>query len=310
MKSVLTILFLPYLVFGSIFEISNSPVGIKSSGMSNSDLAVIHRGSFLSNPAILGFQKGAYLNSSYYNYFSDIYLAGVCYSHPDLVFDNSSTGFSMFSIDYGNFEDIETGYQYRPYELMLALSQGYSLFGVSAGVSVKYVYSSITSDHTSTGLMTDITFLYEIIEHKAAFSSGLFNLGSQLTRYYHTAEDIIPFTRTGFSYKLDKLPLTLTLVHEYFFAELNKNNFMTGLELKAKENLTVRAGYDISGPDKQIGTNSKSEKFSGLSFGTTIFINEYEFDIAYILRGELENEFGMSVNFNISEFINNKKGGQ
>lgn len=299
------ILLLPCMLFADIFLISDSGTSPRSSGMRNSDLA-IHRqnGSFYTNPAVMSDQDNKYFSSFYHNYFSDIFLTSVSYSHPDLILKNSSTGISVSTISYGGFSDIESGNSYTPYELLFAISQGYKIQKLMTGLNLKYAYSSITGDYTSSAVMIDIGLMYKLYDDRVVMAAGLFNAGIQLSDYYETSESIDHSFKAAASYSLDKLPLNINLQYENYAEE--KSRIAVGVELRAKENLTVRGGYDLNGVDKQAGTNNNKEKFSGLSFGTTLLMNNFEFDISYMLNGELEDEFGFSVGMNVSNLLMNK----
>lgn len=299
------ILLIPCMLFADIFMISDSGTEPRSSGMRNSDLA-IHRqnGGFYSNPAVMSDQRNKYFSSFYHNYFSDIYLTSVKYSHPDIVFKNAATGISVSTINYGKFSDIESGNSYTPYELMLTISQGYKIQKLMTGLNFKYAYSSVTDDYTSSALIIDVGLMYKLYNDRVVMAAGLFNAGIQLSDYYATSEEIEPAFKSAAAYSLVKLPLTINLQYEYYADE--KIRIAAGLELQAKDNLSVRAGYDINGIDKQTGTNNNKEKFSGLSFGTTLFLNDFEFDLSYMLNGELEDEFGFSVGMNLSNLLMNK----
>ena len=297
------LIFLPCTLLGGVFAISDSQINSRSSGMRNSDIAIVRQnGNFFSNPAIMSMQKEIQFSSVFHNYFSDVFLTGIIYSHPDLLLQGVSTGFSIASINYGSFTDIESGYQYRPYELMLTVSQGYLFSKILSGINVKYAYSSITSEYTSSAIILDVGLLYATDDQSFSFALGFFNAGFQLDRYYETTEDIPSYLKSGAGYKLKKVPLKITFQHEYYHRFTSR--YAAGLELDAKDNLVVRCGYDFNGAEKHIGTNSNKEKFGGLSFGATVFLNEFEFDLAYLINGELEDEFGLSINIKLTELLN------
>lgn len=301
----IVILLIPCLLFADIFMISDSGADPKSSGMRNSDLA-IHRpnAGFYSNPAVMSDQQDKYFSSFYHNYFSDVYLTSVKYSHPGLILKNAATGISVSTINYGKFSDIESGSTFTPYELLLTISQGYRLHSLMTGMNIKYAYSSLSGDYTSSALIMDAGIMYKLYNDRIVIAAALFNAGFQLNEYYGTSEDIESSFKTAVAYSLDKLPLTVNIQYEYFTDE--KTRLAAGIELQAKENLIVRGGYDLNGIDKQTGTNNNKEKFSGLSFGTTLLLSDFDFDISYLLNGELEDEFGFSVGMNVSNILMNK----
>ncbi len=304
MKKILPILF-PCALFASLFMSGGIDHDSKSSGMRGSDFAVIRSNNgFVLNPAKMAAdQNDLYLYSTYTRYFSDVYLAGTQYIHPDLILKNQSTGFSIATINYGEFVDYETGFTYTPYEMALSFSQGYSINEIMAGINVHYIYSSITSDHRSSAFSSDIAFLYSFMDGNTVFGAGVFNVGFQTDPYYRTRESVDPLIRTAVSYRIKNIPVTATLQNDYNIGDPDKFNLMAGFELEAKENLIVRLGYDSRGNDWQIGDNNTSEKFGGLSLGATILISEMEFDFSYSLNGGLENRFSMSAGIKLNKFI-------
>ncbi|MBU4487097.1 MAG: hypothetical protein KKD38_09240 [Candidatus Delongbacteria bacterium] len=298
----LTIILFPFIIFARVFMISDSNLNSRSSGLRNSDFALAsYNANNFSNPAFLTDQKDIFFSSTYYNYFTDVNLGNISLLYPGIFIEDCSTGFSLSSINYGNFKDIDSGYEYTPYEIMLTLSQGYMLKNIQMGMNLKYVYSSITTDYNSSAFISDIGSLYKFMDNKITVGLGIFNLGFQLDEYYQSRENVAAFLKTGLCYKLDKLPLNLTAQYEMSFDELSR--YAVGLEFDAKKNLIVRAGYDFSGSDKEIGTNSKSEKFSGLALGVTILLDSFGVDVSYLVNGELDDEFSITINFRAVELL-------
>ena len=162
------------------------------------------------------------------------------------------------------------------------------------GVNLHYIYSSITSDYKSSAFITDFASLYKLLNGKITAGAGIYDFGIQTDSYYESDEKIDTHLRTGVSYKLDKIPLSICFQYDYYLSDIDR--FAFGLELDAKKNLIVRTGYDFSGKDKEIGSNNKIEKFGGLSFGTTILFDAFGFDFSYIINGELDSEFCATVN--------------
>ncbi|MCB9207199.1 MAG: hypothetical protein H6611_07825 [Ignavibacteriales bacterium] len=116
------------------------------------------------------------------------------------------------------------------------------------------------------------------------------NLGSQITQYYSTSEDLPLDIRLGISKTLQHLPFT-------FFASLNKLNekydklgdrfqqFTFGGEFKMSKVVRLRFGYD----------NEKRKEYkiggtggiAGFSLGLGLLISKYNFDYAFSSLGSI-----------------------
>jgi len=301
MKKLLVIL-IPCAIFARAFIISDMNLNSRSSGLRYSDFALSAQYSNnFSNPAFMAQQSLMYFSSTYYNHFEDINSGSITLVYPDIFKQGSSTAFSLTSIDYGNFSDIDTGLEYNPYDLMIAVSQGVVVKNILLGANLKYVYSSISSEYSSSAFIMDFAAIYKLLNGKLTAGAGIFDIGIQTDGYYNSAEEVDPHIRTGMSYKLDKLPLKLCGQYDYYLSGINR--YATGLELDAKKNLIIRAGYDFSGQQKEIGSNSKIEKFGGISLGTTILFDAFGFDFSYIVNGELDEEFCATLNMRVMELL-------
>ncbi|HAQ61563.1 TPA: hypothetical protein DCR49_06135 [Candidatus Delongbacteria bacterium] len=298
----LWILLIPCSIFARVFLISDLNFNSRSSGLRNSDFALVsHYANPLSNPAFLALNSKTYFSSTYFNHFEDINSGSLSFAYPDLLVNGTSTAFSLSAVDYGSFSDIETGYEYNPYDVMLTVSQGLMYRNILLGANLKYVYSSITSEYSSGGFIVDVGSLYRFYDGRMSLGAGLFDVGFQTDKYYESSEEIDFHLRTGISYELEKMPLKMCFQYDYYFSELSR--YAIGLELDAKKNLTVRAGYDFSGTEKEIGANDKIEKFGGLSLGTSILIDAFGFDFSYIINGELDAEFCATLEMQIPEIF-------
>jgi len=299
----IAVLLIPLTSFASIFFISGSDYSSRSTGLRNSDFAVnSYHSCSITNPSFLAEQKEIYLTSSYYNYFKDINSGNITLLIPGLFAPaNVPLAISFSTVSYGTFENVELGTDYSPYEIMFVLSSGYKLNDVSAGINLKYIFSSINSDYSSSGIITDITGLYKFNMEKASIALGIFNLGVQIENYNGKDEDLDTYLKSGAGYRLEKLPLKLMIQNDLYFDGKIRN--AAGIEFAAKQNLIVRAGYEFSGKDMNIGTNTKSEQFSGMSLGATILLEDLGFDFSYSINGGIENEFAMTINMNLEDYI-------
>ncbi|MDD3045036.1 MAG: hypothetical protein PHF33_06250 [Candidatus Delongbacteria bacterium] len=301
MKIILLIL-LPITSYAGIFFISEADINSRTTGLRSSDFAVVsYAPNIVSNPSFLAGQESIYLVSSYHRHFTEVNSGSITFSHPNLIYKKIPLAVSISTISYGEFVSIDTGSNYSPYETMLVLSSAYKYKEVLFGVNLKYLYSSINNEYSSSGLIFDLASSYKLFSDKLFLSAGIFNTGFQIDEYYDENESVEGFIKTGVGYRLDKLPLTLMIQNDLYF--VGRTRTAAGVEFNAKENLTVRAGYELSIRDMNIGTATKNEQFSGLSLGATILFMDFGFDFSYLINGEMDNEFSMTMNLNLNKYL-------
>ncbi|MCK4980241.1 MAG: hypothetical protein KAS62_07585, partial [Candidatus Delongbacteria bacterium] len=190
-----------------------------------------------------------------------------------------------------------------PYDLMLTASAAKIIEGVSAGLNIKYFYSSI-EDYSSSGMAIDLSVLHDFFDGKINVGTGIYNLGFQFSAYNETKEDLPTSVRFGLGNKLTKLPLEVGFEIDYYLSD--QYGYSIGLEFQPKEHFLIRAGYDFSFTDKEIGTNSKIEKFAGTSLGISIPFNAYYFDFTYLINGELDTEFNLTAGIDLNNILDKK----
>lgn len=152
------------------------------------------------------------------------------------------------------------------------------------GVNLKYIYSSI-DELSSTGIAGDIGLQYLIPESGWNFGFSIQNLGSQLTYYSYTEENLPTTVQLGFSKKLAHTPLQLF----FSFNRLNDENrfdyFNAGVEFTLSKVIQLRFGFDNNErKDLKIGSSSG---LAGISFGLGINLSDYNFNYAYSSMGSI-----------------------
>jgi hypothetical protein len=258
--------------------------------------------SVYSNPAGLLFSDRVNINLSYSNYFADISLSNITYIDPE-IFKTIPVAFSIAYMDYGQFTNIENNSTYHPFDLMLTASAAKTVEGIASGLNVKYFYSTI-ENYSSSGMAIDLSILHEFLDGKINVGAGIYNFGFQLSSYIETKEDLPTSVKFGIGNKLSKLPVEIGIEIDYFFSDYY--NYGIGLEFQPKEHLLIRAGYDFSFADKEIGTNEKIEKFAGTSLGISIPFNAYHFDFTYLINGELDAEFSLAAGIDLNNIFDKK----
>ncbi|MBN2571939.1 MAG: type IX secretion system protein PorQ [Ignavibacteriales bacterium] len=152
----------------------------------------------------------------------------------------------------------------------------------SYGANLKFIYSSIDY-RKSTALAVDLGLQYKFPDDKLSFGFSILNLGTQISTYFDTREDLPLDIKIGLSKTLEKLPVT-------FFFAINKLNekkeeiiqylkpFDLGAEIKFSEVIKLRLGYDNEKrKELKVGTTTG---LAGLNIGFGITIQKYYLDYA------------------------------
>lgn len=254
---------------------------------SNDDVDVIFY-----NPAGLGLLSDMPLSINYVNYLLDINLASLAFSKEFKNIGRFGAGIKY--INYGDFYETDdfgnkTG-DYLAGEFAFLIGYSNRLDNnFYYGANVKFIYSSI-QDYSSSALAFDLGLHYAFPEQLFDVSVSFLNIGTQLSSYIDTDEDLPIDLIIGASKKLEHLPLKLSLD----FHKLNEDyddfferfkTFSIGTEFALSQALTFRVGYDNEKRDDlKIGSFSG---LAGFNFGLGINIKEYKFNYAYSSFGEV-----------------------
>lgn len=282
--------------------------------LDNSPRAAALAGSFVANgddpnvmfynPAGIKALQNKPASFSFLKHLEDINSASLVYSQEINDWGRFAAGIQY--INYGNFIEADQFAnklgEFGAGDLAFTLGYANQLDeNFFYGVNVKFIYSSI-ADYTSTGLATDIGLQYHIPEERWSFGFSILNLGSQLTSYVYTTENLPLDVRFGFAKTLQNLPLT-------FFASLNKLNekhekfgdrftqFTFGGEFKLSNTLRLRLGYDNQ-KRKELKVGS-SAGLAGFNMGLGIKISDYMFDYGFSSMGLIGamHRVGISTSF-------------
>ncbi len=169
------------------------------------------------------------------------------------------------------------------------------------GTNVKFIYSSI-DDRSSSALALDLGLQYLIPDKKWSIGFSVLNVGTQLSSYYSTKEDLPLDVRFGVSKELEHTPFTLSaaftrLSDKYDNLSKRFQQFVVGAEIRLSKPLRIRVGYDNSKrKDLKIGS---STGLAGISLGLGLSVGEYKFDYAFSSYGEIGglHRIGISTTF-------------
>lgn len=291
-------LFLYFLLAGTSFaqetynflRLDQSPraASLAGSFVANSDDANV----IFYNPAGISFLKEKPISFSYLFHLLDINSASIAYSQEFEGLGRFAAGIQY--INYGTFDrTTEFGAKIGNFGAGdLALLLGYSNqldANFYYGANIKFIYSSI-DDRSSTGLAVDLGLNYAIPDERWNFGFSILNLGTQITQYYSTTEDLPLDIRIGLSKTLAHLPFT-------FFASLNKLNekyekfgerfeqFTFGGEFKMSKVIRLRLGYDNEKrKEYKIGGTAG---IGGFNLGLGVIVSKYNFDYSFSSMGQI-----------------------
>ncbi len=168
------------------------------------------------------------------------------------------------------------------------------------GANVKFIYSSI-DEYSSSAVAVDLGLHYAFQESNWNFGFSVLNLGTQLSSYIDTFEDLPLDIRLGFSKQLENLPFKfywsfnrLNEKQDDFFSRFKQISF--GGEFKLGQSFRLRFGYDSEKrKELKIGTTAGLAGFSlGVGFSVSTYIIDYSFSSLGSI-GSL-HRFGVSTN--------------
>lgn len=256
------------------------------------------------NPAGLKLLSNSPASFSFTKHLLDINLASVSFSKE---FDNIGRfGAGIKYINYGSFTETDEngnkGSDFNASELAFIIGYANSLDeNFYYGTNVKFIYSGIAG-YSSTAAAFDVGLHYNIPSQELNIGISLNNIGSQLSTYLNTKEDL-PFDMGfGISKKLEHLPLRLSL--DFHKLNMERDNFgqrfkafSVGAEFSLSKVLSLRLGYENEKRnDLKIGTFAG---LAGFNIGLGAKINEYNFDYAYSSMGQIGSlhRIGVSTTF-------------
>lgn len=296
--SILTaVFFLPSISSAQsdkIYNFLNLDVDARSSSLAGSVISAENElSSIFYNPAGLSTITETKASVGFYKYLIDINAGNAAFATK--FKDKGFIGAGLTYINYGSFKKFDENYNeigtFSANEL--AFSVGYSNFftpQLSYGVGVKLIYSSI-DEYNSMGVATDWGLLYRMPEKSFNVGISLLNLGTQLSSYGDTKEDLPLNLKIGASKSLEYLPLTfnvalnnLTQDSENFFDRFK--NVTVGGDFRFNENFSLRIGYNNQlRQNLETGSTTGIGGFSaGLGFRLA---KKYEFDYAFNSLGQV-----------------------
>ncbi len=171
----------------------------------------------------------------------------------------------------------------------------------SIGGSIKFIHSSIDT-YSSTGLAVDLGYLLQIPSQNITVGASVRNLGTQLSEYGSTREQLPLDIVIGITKRPEHLPVYLNLN----FHKLNEtrahpldrfDSFTFGAEFLMSESVRLRVGYNNEQhKDLKLGTTAG---LAGFSLGAGFILNEYLIDYAYNSYGRIGGLHRISLGMNL-----------
>lgn len=297
--SILFVLFTNSL-FSEIYLISQYEINARSTALNHGDFAFSSDiSSVHSNPASISDLEKHGMELTYLKGFAeDVRLTNLTLVTPHYK-DIATFGIGVVYLDYGEFQNVPDNTTFNSYDMMLTFSAGKEVYeNLSVGSSVDFYYSKI-EDFSSSGVGLNISALYRMLDKRLRVSTGIFNIGTQFDKYNTTKEDLPTQLKAGLAYNFETLPIEAGGMYSYHTEGYSE--YVVSAEMTLKNDFKVRAGYDFTTEDKEIGTKSRSEKFAGLSTGMSVSYEAFNFDLGYVISGELEDQYNFTLGVQIPD---------
>jgi hypothetical protein len=256
------------------------------------------------NPAGMQLLTDNPISFSFVKHLLDINLASLSYSTE--YEGIGRVGAAVKYINYGTFDKAdENGQRLGEFGAgEFAFIAGYANRldeNFYYGANAKFIYSGI-ADHSSTAIAFDVGLHYAISAEQLNVGFSILNVGTQLSSYIDTKEDLPLDFVIGVSKKLEYLPLKLYLD----FHKLNEERdefyqkfkaFSVGAEFTLSKTLLLRLGYDNEKRSElKIGTFAG---IAGFNAGLGVNISNYRFDYGFSSMGAIGELHRISISTNL-----------
>lgn len=286
------------------------------------------------NPSTISNVLHKQLSVNYTSYLSGINIGSVSYAYELNKHIETLQG-TITYINYGELirADEEGNEQGTFGANDIALSIGYARNIPKSdfyyGANLKFIYSSIDA-FSSTGVAVDLGITYYSTNQPFILALVARNIGTQISTFNGTREQLPLEIALGASYKLEKMPLrwylTLDNLQQWKVGVSNPSNQTTdlegnttqekvsflnnafrhviiGAELFPDSAINLRVGYNFRrGKELQL-QNVRS--FGGLSFGFGLKMNSLKFNYAFSKFHSASNVSTFSLQINLDR---NEKG--
>lgn len=279
----------------SVFSFIRNDASARFAGIGGSAVALRHDPSLIFyNPAGIYGMPSSQISLSYFRHIVDINTGFLSYSHE--FKDYGWFGAGIAYVDYGtqlHVDPLENVLgEFSASDLALVMSYANSFFdeNFSFGMNTKFFYSSLTPEHTSTGIAFDLGIQYYIPDQDLTFGASLLNLGRQITPYEETRESLPTDLKIGISKGLEHLPLVLSVNFHHLNQDTGETldllrGFTVGGEFTVTDAVRFRIGYrNEMRQDLKIGS---AIGLAGFAAGFGVHLQSYKFDYGFTSLGKI-----------------------
>ena len=262
------------------------------------------------NPSVINENLDNQLAVNYSSYLSGINIGSVSFAKRVSRRFGTLYGSAKY-INYGSLTEAdEFGKITGSFSASdIAVSVGYAVnlpwTNLYAGASIKLINSSI-SNYSSTGIASDIGFLYHSPHQPFIVTLVVRNIGTQISAFDNELEKLPLEILLGGSYQLENVPvkwyLTIDNLQQWNVSVSNPSNqisdiegniteenvsfvnnalrhFIVGVELFPESAINLRLGYNFRKFQEYKLQNVRT--FGGLSFGFGLKMNNFKLNYAY-----------------------------
>ncbi|MDH4070392.1 MAG: type IX secretion system protein PorQ [Ignavibacteria bacterium] len=275
------------------YNFLRSDISSRAAGMGGSFVGILDDPtSIFFNPAGLSTLSRPAGSVGFFKHLLDINTGYVAFTTP--VEGAGFVGASVLYTDYGSFDRTDEASnvlgEFSAGDLSFAVAYSNLLQEhLHFGITVKYIHA-IIDQYTSSAFAADFGILYNIPDSRVTLGASVLNLGTQVTEFESTAEDLPLDIVIGGSVVPRGIPLLLHLSFHKLNAETENfadrfRSFRVGGEFTLSQALRLRFGYDNEKrTDLKIGNSAGLAGFSG---GLGIVVSDYRIDYALSSWGNI-----------------------
>ncbi len=250
---------------------------------------------FTTNPAYLNVTTHKEFYVSYVNHLTDIYLGMVGFSYHLNNIGTFGTGIRF--VNYGDFtrtdsEGIEQG-EFSSYDFSWNMAFSRTLYeNLQAGIGFQMIAGSYDS-YRSTAVALFGGLLYSFNDDYTHVGISFQHLGTQLTTFDETDEDLPLTVTAGITHRLQHLPLRFNLTLHSLnrwempvfddeetpgFTDNLFRHMRFGTEILFSDNFHLRVGYDRL-KNEELKTDRRID-LSGAGIGLGIAVRDIRIDLS------------------------------
>ncbi|MFY8065153.1 MAG: type IX secretion system protein PorQ, partial [Flavobacterium sp.] len=282
----------------------------------------------LFNPATINPEMDNHLAVNYGSLFGEVTYGTAAYAY---TYDRHVQTFhaGVNYVNYGSFQGYDefgqTTTSFTGSEMALSLGYSYNIpfTNVYLGGNAKFISSTLES-YSSFGAAADLGFLYIDEDNDINWALSVRNIGTQITTYAGSRENLPLEVLLGVSQELDNVPirwhLTLENMQQWQLAFSNPNraegsldggstpekvsifgnalrHVIIGAELFPEKGFNLRVGYNFRRAEELRILEQRN--FSGLSIGFGLKMGNLKFNYSYSRYTLAANTslFGLTIDF-------------